>query len=627
MKAAEQNGFWTTGMNSQDDPSKILQTSYVEMLNGVNRGGELGTRPGFAELCEPPTGSTVFTQNTPQGMTHFKTKSGRLYKVVAFGGLIYKSPFPFKTFTQLTGLKFSASRQIVFATTVRTAQTLNDNTLQFFDPPYPVLIIADGITRTGFWDGSVARHCDPTPINVAWETPVGSVLQWCGNRLWVGDGNQLRASNLGDPLKFTDSGVTANGRYFTLPDNITCMGQTPDLKTLLVMTDQSTTTFLASILERSTWKDTPGFQNVLFPTIGCVGPKAFINKYGLSIWMAHDGLIGLDNALQTYRTASIVFRDKAMARSKVKLADNLRSVCLGEFENFLLVTVPKSSRWNSETWVMDESVITTEASSLGTDYVTNTHAWASRWTGIRPVEWVTTVIRGKKRCFCLSRDFVPNGKRYQYRLGIWETFQRQRADSLLDGTAKRITCAVEFRTMAFGPEPKRMRSYAFDATISGTVNTRLYYAGRRSTFKPCGTKKMIASRGNINTSLLPIVTPGTMLISALRQSRLVRSLEIVESKGSPMQSQFNRDIDQGFSPYVEWDGDMSIQAIRMYVDAVDDPTTGAVEKDEETERFLDQNGDEVITDDPPKDLVRFKSNSSFVSSFPPRYKEQEYSSR
>lgn len=627
MKAAEQNGFWTTGMNSQDDPTKVLETSYVDGLNIVNRGGELRTRPGFAELCAPPTGSTVFEQNTPQGMTHFKTKNGRLYKVVAFGGLIYVSPFPFVSFTPLAGLQFSATRQIVFAATIRTAQTLNDGTLQFFDPPYPVLIIADGITRTGFWDGSVSRHLDPTPINVAWETPIGAVLQWCNNRLWVGDGSKLMASNLGDPLKFTDSGITALGRYFTLPDEITCMGQTPDLKTLLVMTDQTTTTFLASILDRTQWASTAGFQNVLFPTIGCVGPKAFINKYGLSIWMSHPGLIGLDNALQTYRTASIVFRDKAMARSKVKLASDLSRVCLGEFENFLMVTVPVASRWNSETWVMDESVITTEASSLGTDYVTNTHAWASRWTGVRPVEWVTSIIGGRERCFCLSRDFVPNGKRYQYRLGIWEAFQRQRADSLLDGTAKRITCAVEFRTMAFSAEPKRITSFAFDATVSGTINTRLYYAGRRSTFKPCGEKQIIASRGNINTSLLPNFFPDTELISTLRQSRLIRSLEINESKGSPMQSGDNRDIDQGFSPYVEWDGDMSIQAIRLFVEVRDDPNTGKDEKDETTQRFLDSDGSETITNNAPSTLIRFKSNSNFVSSFPPRYKEQFYSSR
>lgn len=620
-KIEEQTGFWITGMNSHDDPAEIAKTSYVCGYNILNRGGQLRTRPGFREACEPPTGDTVYDQYTPQGATYFRTRDGALYYVVAFMGTIYAAPYPFTTFQTLPVLSFVPHRQIVFGRAMRSARTRDDGSLEILAQPYPVLIIQDGVTRAGMWDGILARHLDPTPTNVSHETPTGTAMTWCGSRLWVGNGRRLRASNFGDPLKFTDEDVVSEGRFFVLPHDITCMGQTPDLLNLLVMTDEDTSVFQASIYDRAQWRNTPGFQKVLFPSIGAVGPKAFVNQYGLSIWMSHGGLIGLDNALQTYRTSRIVYRDQAMLRSKIKLCSDLSRVALTAYENFLLVSVPSGSRHNVHTWIMDQSV-------METDETNEIKAWASIWTGIRPIEWTVVVVDGRRRCFCLSRDYVPDGTRYQYRLGIWEAFVHQRADSLLDGTAKRITCAAEFRTMLFSKERKTLTAYELDlGELSGTTNIRMFYAGRRSAYQSAGTKQVVASMGNFNSPQLEEISQDSVFQSYRRQQRIIRTTEIKESSNVSVQAELNRNIDLGFSAYVEWDGEMAIRALRMFAEPFTQSNMGIAEKNETTQRYVAPDGTEEITDDPPVEVMAIPGRSHIINSFSARRAEPEYSSR
>ncbi len=51
--------------------------------------------------------------------------------------------------------------------------------------------------------------------------------------------------------------------------------------------------------------------------------------------MSHDGLIGLDNAIQAYQTSAIHVRDENMSRSKTGITDWSNKGCGGTFGNYL----------------------------------------------------------------------------------------------------------------------------------------------------------------------------------------------------------------------------------------------------------------------------------------------------
>lgn len=619
----EQNGFWINGCNSLDDPVALSKTSYVFAYNLMNRGGIMRTRPGFGELCAAPTGNTVFKQNNPQGAEIFRPSGNVPHLVVVHGGVVYVSPYPFTAFRPLAGLQFQAHRQVIFEKTIKTTQTNADGSLTFLPRPYAVLIIQDGVTRAGFWDGSTARHCDPSPISSAHETPVFSAMKWVGNRLWGGSGSRVRASNLGDPLKFTEEDATAEGGYMTLPSDITAMGVTPDKKALLACTDENTTSFQAGILDRDAWRNTPDFQNVLFDSIGCVGPKAIANQFGLTWIVSHDGLIGLDNALATYRSSRIRYRDSVMARSKGNLCSDLSRVCIGVHENLLLISVPSGDRHNAHTWVLDETVL------RNNDDQAEISAFAGVWNGIRPVQWITAVIHGRKRLFALSRDYAPEGRRSQYVVGIWEALMAQRADCLLDGTTRRIRCGFESRAMLVSDDYRQLTQIEAGVFLCrGDIAVRFHYAGLRTDYKQIDDKRIIASSGSWGSPAKPVINSSTTHGNFRRQQRLLLCEQIVESRSQSVQDEYNRNIDQGFSVYLEWDGDMALRFLRLTAeDKPDIKTTANSTGEETTQRYVDGAGNEVELDVPEPAAVALKTDSRFVQTFPIRYPEPLYSSR
>src|SRR6266853_3929915 len=103
--------------------------------------------------------------------------------------------------------------------------------------------------------------------------------------------------------------------------------------------------------------------------------------------MSHNGLIGLDNALQTYHTSSIHTRDQNMARSKAGIKAWLGGGAGGSYGNFAFWSVPSGNVQNVHTWVLDQSIVDTLNEEAPP-------AWASNWTGIRPEQWVTSVVQG-----------------------------------------------------------------------------------------------------------------------------------------------------------------------------------------------------------------------------------------
>jgi hypothetical protein len=387
------DGPWSLGCNSVVEPSNVPDGQYQWLVNGTNRGGIPQTRPGFNCI---PAG-----YGQARGMTVFTPLNGVANLVVAIGSSVLYIAYPFTgAFTALPGISFNTAGPVVFETTVKNFDEASDGTLTVITPT-PILMMSDGQTRTAYWDGTISRHLDPSQN----ETPIGLWMKWVGSRLWISNGSVLRASNLLDPLLFTEENILSEGGSFSLPDTITGIGVTPDYSTLLVCTSSTTTSFQANIVDRTQWQTTSGFQKEIFPGIGCVGGKSFVNQYGITWWFAQGGMIGLNQAIQTYQTSRIHYIDMNMMRSKANLSPDISGICCGTFENFLTVSVPSGDIHNAHTWLMDQA----PRGSLETNpiYSTEVSAWTGIFTGIRPVEWVTTTINGRTRCFVLSQDYNP----------------------------------------------------------------------------------------------------------------------------------------------------------------------------------------------------------------------------
>ena len=616
-KIVDSTGFLVGGCFSLDDPGYLQKTQYVWAWNLLHRGGRPRTRPGYSELIAPPDGLTGEKTDglNPQGITYFTPQGGVPHLVMAHAGLIYSTPYPFTTWTQIQGLAFYAfADQIIFETAIKSTITNADGSLTFVDQPYDVLMIQDGFTRCGFWDGTNAGHLDPSTAGQ--QTPIGQAMKWNSDRLWVCDGHKLHASNLGDPLTFTEEQVVATGGFFVLPDEITAIGETPDLLSLLVFTESTTSTFQSSVLDRTQWSQIQGFQKLLFKNIGCVGPKAVVNQYGVTWWMSHNGIISLDTALQTYITRRIKYADYGVSRSKAKLHKNLKRVCAGQYENFLFFSWPSADIHNSHTVVMDQLSYETSPGSGASPMST----WAGAWKGIRPVEWVTAAIDGQNRCFALSRDYASSvGSDYQ--IGIWEAFCNQRADVLLDGTVNRINCGIELRQLAFNEDVKKLT--AIEAGLSelrNTVNVTLSFNGRSTGFFQVGSKL-------INASLF---SPDPTVTDEFRsQQRVIRSGEVQIASATYVSAQKDAQsaVDQGFGVLLQWTGECALDSCRIFCDPQPNKYIGKVEVIENTARLVDWSNVEQITDDPPATVYALARQSGFVDSITERYIEPYFSSR
>lgn len=609
----ELTAFWTGGVDSANDPAFIGPNNVAWAFNAMHRGGKYRTRPGFSEvIADPVGGGDIQTDNlSPQGMCMFRPFGDTWHKVMAHGGKIYYSRFPFESWTQLPGIQFYPYADfVIFEVAIKSKRTNTDGSVTFVSQPYPVLIMQDGFTRAAYWDGLRALHIA--------EIPIGQTMKWNSQRLWVASEHRLYAGDEGDPLSFAENEIVATGGFFVLPDIITCISETPDLQALLVHTADTTSAFQSAILDRNQWRATAGFQKLLFRNIGCVGPLASVMQYGVVAWMSHNGAVFLDTALQTYRTRRIRYADSGVARSKAKLSRNLYRVCAGQFENFVFFSWPSSDLYNAHTIVMDQTSF--EASAGEEAGPGGQSSWAGVWKGIRPVQWVTAVVDGRNRCFALSRDYAATGGS-DYVIGLWEAFCRQRADITLDGTIKRIAVGVETRQLGYSAQPKKLEWIEIGMSeLRDQIDVLLSYAGRRSGYRQVGSKTIQATQRSPDMEVIDSFAPQQRVI----RSRTIKSADPARQTS---QSPYNQAVDLGFGVYVQWTGDGALDAAR--ISFVEQPKAG-VGKDEENEedsRLVDWLNNETILPDAPPASVIVPTTSPFIDNATPKFAEPFYNAR
>lgn len=564
--------FLVLGQNSYLKPQKLQNGQYSEGMNLMCRGGSPHTRPGTRTVFNCPNGNL-------QGVTLFSPSGGVAHLVFAVDGLVYASPFPFSAFVQVPNLQFSpTSRFVAWAATTKSTTYNSLGELEWLPNPKSILVIQDGSARAGYWDGVDSGHLNPEPsaseITTPGKdgTPLGLWMVWSNNRLWVSRRNRVFASDIGNPLKFTEAQYLNEARSFLLPGDCTGIVETSDQRGILCFTKENITLIQSSLQDRLSWLDTSDMARTVIPNVGCSAPRSLVQQYGLLWWYSSKGLINLNDAARLNVTSRMDIQDNEMFSTKKNVSFDLSGVCGSFYENLLLMSVPCGDRYNPRTMVMDQA-----------PFDGGSNAWTSHWTGWRPIEWARGVVDSEERIFFASVD-------YDGRNRIWEAMTPDRTDNGVP-----ITCYLMTREHLFESRDFKRFNYA-EIEVEGLVGeaaVMVAAAGTRGAYQKVATVDINATKGQVYAG--SEYGPGANQMGNYRaQSRLIRT----DSEGATpsecnsvcVESDKSGLIDKAFSLLIAWSGNLGISSYRIFVSPEPNVYAGGCENDEEGPRLLNEYG-------------------------------------
>lgn len=531
------------GVNSNLHPTALNVNQVSWAINTINKGGILDTRPGYVSRLRLPDGKA-------QGLTIFTPTDGKLHLVMAVSGKIYVTQAPFETFTQLSDIQFDANvDHVVFKETIQAVDAGN------LIEPKAVLVMQDGRTKPAYWDGSTSRHLNPGfPTN---ETVQGLWMEWIGNRLWVSRGRQLFASNIFDPLHFTELQYLSIGGSLQAMDGdvITGLARTADSRSLIVFTIHNTTIVKAGITDRNAWQTTPDFIALLFPGVGCAAGKSIFYHNGEMWWWSVEGGRRFTQVGSSILTSRNSVSSIEMKRSFENISQVVQSrVCGFSFGTFLGYSVPSGDIFNRHTWVLDTSTnsqVTSEAPI----------AWQGIWMGTRPVEWATANVNGKERSFYISQDACG--------IRLWEAFQEDRTDN-----KGRIFCSIEFPGLNFS-EPtsfKRFRYSEFHLSkLSGNVSITADYRGDWGCWKRIADLNLCAKDC---FSELECISSNPTILNQNRYFKTQEALHACQSE----EGTYSEDIGTFFQNRIRWYGKNAVRQYKSSSQQFQESATGECAK-------------------------------------------------
>ena len=609
---------WLHGVNSVRNPWNLPADQLRFGVNVAIRGGLAQTRPGHGmRLSLPPgnlqggiffssnrqynaasatiaTGSTSTSQATIYNYDGTPSAQSELpYMVFAVGGSVYFAPFPLTqpdnwNKYKLSGIQLDPNVNEVFFTVATQTATLSSGGNVTVTPSNRILIVQDGISSPGFWDGSNNTGGQSPDI------PIGYWMAYSGNRLWVAQGNLVFASDLGNPLGWKERTQGTGRGDFYFPRPVTAMvdyvGQNSDTR-LLVFTDQTTYSLASGIFNRSQWVNTSNFQNTLFPTVGCIAGKSLTFQAGLLWWYSQGGLVNANVAASSYLSSQVLYKDVEMAKIKQFTPKNLTSVCAASFENYLLVSIPYLEPLPSSTMVMDYA----PASELNQGQIP---AWSGVWTGTRPIQWTSGIVNSQNRIFHFSVDYVAtNDGSFNH---LWESFLPERVDSYLqinpDGTSttkySRIYCQAETGLMGDGMDLKQLKYAEVECTqLGGTADVRVSFKGSKGAYLPILNTRLLAVTDSYQYQATPLNDQIAKYGILRTQYRRLVTEEIKRSAlNTSCESNFSPEIDKAFGFLVEWCGELGVEAVRCFMDPFQERSTGAPETNETTPCIVAEDG-------------------------------------
>jgi len=606
---------------------------------GVNinvRGGIVQTRPGFSMRLSVPKGNfqggVVFNANKQaSAATTITTNTGSIvyraptiftpsgqessereisYIVFCVNGRVYYAPFPL---TQpkdwddyrLSGIELDPNiDRVNFAIATKSAET-NPAGGVTVTPSHRIVVIQDGVSTPHYWDGS-----DLTGQRAA-DAPVGFWMAFSGNRLWVASENVIQASDLGNPLGWTERVSGAGRGDFSIPRPVTGMtdhiGQNNDSR-LFVFSDRSTFSFASGVLDRSLWASTPNFQNTLYPNIGCVAGKSICFQAGMMWWFSQGGLVSADVAASSYLSSQVLYKDVEMARVKRLMAQDITQICAASFENYLLTSIPYLEKGNSATMVLDY----VPASEWNQS---RSPAWAGIWTGIRPIEWTSGFIGNQPRLFAFSVDYgATEDASFNH---IWEAFTPNRFDTYLtinqDGSAteknQRIYASMETGLLGDAMDLKQMVYAEIDASqISGSVDVKVSYRGSKGQYKDILQQRIIAITDKYQWENSADADKIREMGLLRTQYRRLTTESVHRTNTSTCESINSPEVDKAFSLLMEWCGAFGVESIRMFLDPYPEPSVGRLSLDQSVPCVVAEDGSSMIVnlETPSKDVATTK---------------------
>jgi hypothetical protein len=557
------DGTWLSGMKSDSDPGQLPIGYYWAGVNTLNLGGAISCRPGYRCLITFPKGNL-------QGSAIFRPQIGNEQMMVAVDGVIYVAEWPFLEFRILTNVQFSPyAKQIFWKLTSQSARRLSTDFSSAIEviPPRVVMFMQDGgSTAPAWYDGANSGHIRDHEF----ETPAGGPMEWVGDRLWVGKGNQVFASDIGNPFSFREQVYLGSNTSFYFVGDVTAMVKTPSIESpqLMIFTDSNGSLIQANIRNRDLWPQTDNFQMEIIQ-IGCPSQQGVISHYGRIVWMANQGMIFFDPATSGKITSRLPVRDNEMLVSKIRLNEDLSGVTIGAFGQYLCVSVPAESLFNKHTWVLNHASLATLNDDSGP-------SWAGYWLGTRPVSWMFGDIVGTERIFHVSADEDGENR-------LWEAFIPDRLDNGCP-----ITWAVETRgyfgqtTQARKLPGSRCRMAWADVALVGIeedLDLGIFYApGVRGAYIPILNKRISVEKGSLSFDQEIDMT--TDLFAFKPQSRVARTEDAnqmsltVETGSCGLESEDNENIDESFQLMIVGHGPATIRWIRPFAFAVSEDFSG-----------------------------------------------------
>ena len=487
------------GVDSNQHPQLLTQGMVSWGINLVNRGGTWTLRGGFKSVVRLPDGRA-------QGMTLFTPTGGVVSMVVALGGVIWISPFPFFSWETLPNIKFDPFvDQIVFKEAIQAI-----NAGELIDPK-SVLMMQDGRSKPAYWDGQVNRHLNPGGLQN--ETVQGLWMEFVGGRLWVARGSEIFASDIYDPLHFTETQYLSEGGSLVTIDGraVTALARTADSKALLAYSLENTTIIAAAITDRNQWKFTPGFISILFPGVGCVSGKSISYSNGELFWFSKEGARRFTQVGATIQVSKNNVASLEMERSFKNMSPTTSRVCSFSFNGLVGFSVPSGDVYNRHTWVLDMDTNTSSVQN-------SNPAWQGIWMGTRPVEWVSGMINGKNRCFHVSQDTIGG-------VHVWEAFQ----DNQMDDNG-RIYYSLETQGMTY-QAPLAFKKFMYSEfhiyNLLGQLDISVEVRGDYSCWKKIADTIFCAQECNqLNCT--------DVNQEAMRQSRYLKTAELQASCDTPV---------------------------------------------------------------------------------------------
>jgi len=564
---------WINGVDTSVHPADLRDGQFAWGENVVNRGGVIQTRPGYRVIAS-------IAGERLQGLALFTPRNSTSRLVAVVDGKGYQLEYPLYGPSQISGISMDPIAEfVVMERTIQSAKLNEDGSIKLITP-MPTLMFTDGKSRMHWWQGSTGGSLDPTAPQYG--APSGCLwMEWIGSRLWASQGNRVFASDLVNPMAWSEQQYIAERGALDLPDDCTGLMKTADERGLLAFSQNDTSAIKANILDRTEWPVTPDFQKVIIPGIGCVAGRSLVNSYGETYWMTRGGIISLNAALNSTQSSTIDVIDGAMMRSKRCLSPYLGGTAGCAFENYLLMSVPYADKYNSHTWVLDKSVMNGRREQ----------AWQGVWTGVRPVQWATGYVGGKDRCFFASYDRSPFNDTH---IHIWEAFDERREDE-----GGQIDCQVELAPIANDETMSFKYTELEVVEMLGKVHLEMFMGGSKGPWHLSGTADMQAEKGSMGSVYQETFTTTDTLRAFKPQARTVKSEEWTSQTAvgeCGPESEYIAGQDKAFSTLLQWRGRMGIREVRLFIDPVGGPkdTKGQCSSDEsDSHNAVSERGDTI----------------------------------